>query len=35
MVKAFAFDVINKIKQEALREHIEKLINYNLEQWFK
>ena len=35
MVKAFAFDVINKIKVAALREHIEGLITDNLEQWYK
>jgi Fe-S cluster assembly protein SufD len=35
MVQAFAFDVVNKIKLAALREHVEKLITQNLEQWHK
>jgi len=34
LVSAFAFDVINKIKIEALRLHIEKLISHNLEKWY-
>ncbi len=34
LVSAFAFDVINKIKVGALRSHIEKLINQNLQKWY-
>lgn len=34
LVKAFAFDVVNKIKIAALREYIENLITQNLDQWY-
>ncbi len=35
LVQAFAFDVVNKFKLAPVREHIEKQITHNLEQWFK
>jgi len=34
LVQAFAFDVVSKFKLAPVREHVEKLIMHNLEQWF-